>query len=133
MIRIVLTVVAMVIIVHGASAAECDIDNVLSGGLTIGLIKHSPTKSLGYYETGILFRDGEDQIVGSMKEAERDGSNLIVNITGQPCGVLEHNLHVSIQDENNKEIIYLRKVGPTAYVVIRDGKNVGTIEGSFPR
>lgn len=56
-------------------AQGCNIDNVLSGGLMIELIKHTPTKELGYYETGVIFRDGEDQIVGSMQEAERDGSN----------------------------------------------------------
>ena len=114
-------------------AQGCNIDNVLSGGLMIELIKHTPTKELGYYETGVIFRDGEDQIVGSMQEAERDGSNRIEDVNGQPCGVIEKNLHVSVEDESNKEILYLRNVGGSAFVIIRDGRNVGTIEGRFPQ
>lgn len=116
-----------------AQAEECNIANVLFGKVRIEEAKSTSIIIGNDFDSQ---RFGYGKILGQIAGSERDDSRRISDVNLNVCGILEDNMRIDTSQAECKSCaksrISLKKVGP-GFVVLSDGKIMGTIEGKLPR
>ena len=126
-------IVTSLIFCPTAQADGCNIANLLFGKVRIEQAK-STSIIIGNDFDSQRFRYGN--ILGQIAGSERDDSRRISDLSQNVCGILQSNMQIDTSEAEckscSKSRISLKKVGP-GFVVLSDGKIMGTIEGKLPQ